>query len=105
MQQRYVVLYINPVNHAPGVEPPPPLHTIGGFHILTMGKTHKFLRNHASKSLYVMCVAMFSNHLYKSCQLGSIQASLQGPGQGSLAICSYATKSKLSKSGKLLQDH
>ena len=39
-KQCYVVLYINPANHAPGVKSGPTLGVISS-HILTIGKTQK----------------------------------------------------------------
>ena len=39
-------------------------------HSLTMGKTYKnlLLRNHEAQSFHILCVAMSSGPLYKSCQ-------------------------------------
>ena len=70
MQHCYVELYINPANHAPGVKIGPSQGIIN-FHSLTMVKTLKknlFLQNHKAQSFHIMCVAMYSTPLYKSCQ-------------------------------------
>ena len=58
-----VVLYINPVNRAPGV------HT-GPAPWPSWGKYNKnlLLRNHKSQTFHILCVAMYSGPLYKSCQ-------------------------------------
>ena len=40
VKQCFLVLYINPANHAPGVKNGSTLEVISS-HILTMGKTHK----------------------------------------------------------------
>ena len=53
-------------------------------HIHKMGKSYKnlLLRNHESQSFYILCVAMFSNLLYKSrhhlCSWGPYQPQPQG---------------------------
>ena len=57
-----MVPYINPTNHTPGVQIGYTLGVISS-HRITIGKLKKKLQ-----SFYVLCVAMFSNPLYRSCQ-------------------------------------
>ena len=61
MQQCYMMPYIDSANDAPGRQNGPIPGDISS-QILTMGKTYKnLLRNHESRSLYILCVAMLSN--------------------------------------------
>ena len=57
--QCIVFLFINPANHAPGVHTGP-----------APGASWEklLLRNHKTQSFHILCVAMYSGPLYKSCQ-------------------------------------
>ena len=100
-----MVLYINPANHAPGVKNGPALGVISS-HRLTVGKTKEnlLLQNHKAQSFHILSVAMYSGHLYKSCQPGGGGGGVKnGPALG--VISSHRLTVGKTKENLLLRNH
>ena len=91
-----MVLFIIPAYRAPGVHTGPPW----GCH----GKNIKnlLLQNHKAQSFHILCVAMFSGPLYKSCQSCPWGQKWPRPG-GSLAPIDLQWEKH--KKNLLLQNH
>ena len=67
-----MVLFINPANRAPGVHTGPAPGGGGGGGggggSWVKHKKNLLLRNHKAQSFHILCVAIYSVPLYKSCQ-------------------------------------